>query len=341
MIFSSSPDQDLNPTAFAGQMCWLNGVWTPLAQASVPVLDRGFIFGDGIYEVVPVYQRVAFRWREHRARLSRSLAKLRIDDPLSDAQWRTLIDELVERHPWDDQFVYLQVTRGVAARDHAFPRTPVRPTLFAMSSQLKLPDAALRASGVAAISLPDERWLHCDIKSISLLGNILARQAAVEAGGFECVMYRDGFLTEGSASNLWVVRDQRLYAPPRDQRILEGIRYGLIAELCAEESIEFIVRPIARAEVESADELLMSSATKEVLPITRLDGRPVGHGTHAGVPGPIAQRLHSAYQRAWRRTVAQTQASAGIGLDAATTTQPNQAQEAAAPGPAPAGEPAR
>ena len=272
---------------------YLNGEFMPAAEARIPVLDRGFIFGDGIYEVVPVYGRVPFRWTQHHARLVRSLAKVRIDDPMDAAGWRTLIDTLIARHPWDDQFVYIQVTRGVARRDHAFPKG-VTPTVFAMSSPLPVIPAEILERGVATVTLTDERWLHCDIKSTSLLGNVLARQAAVDAGAMECVMFRDGFLTEGSASNIGVVREGRVLAPPRDRLILEGIRYGLMQELCEAEGIAFEVRPVARAEVESADELMLSSATKEVMPIARLDGRPVG----AGVPGPVFRRLHAAYQRA-------------------------------------------
>ncbi len=275
------------------QTVYLNGEFLPLAEARVPVLDRGFVFGDGVYEVAPVYGRVPFRWPQHHARLVRNLGKLRIDDPMDAAGWRALVDALVARHPWDDQFVYVQVTRGVAKRDHAFPKG-VAPTVFAMSSPLPPIPAGQVEHGVATITLPDERWLHCDIKSISLLGNVLARQAAVDAGALECVMFRDGMLTEGSASNVWVVRDGRVLAPPRDNRILEGIRYGLIEELCAAEGLPFEVRPIPRDEALSADELMLSSATKEVLPITRIDGRPVG----AGVPGPVFRRLHAAYQRA-------------------------------------------
>lgn len=272
---------------------YLNGEFMPAAEARVPVLDRGFIFGDGIYEVVPVYGRVPFRWDQHRARMVRSLGKIRIDDPMDDAGWRALVDDLIARHPWNDQFVYIQVTRGVAKRDHAFPKD-VTPTVFAMSSPLPAIPPAMLSDGLAVISLPDERWLHCDIKSTSLLGNVLARQAAVEAGAAECVMFRDGFLTEGSSSNIWVVREGRVLAPPSDRLILEGIRYGLLQSLCETEGIGFEVRQIARAEVESADEMMLSSATREVLPITRLDGRPVG----AGVPGPVFRRLHAAYQRA-------------------------------------------
>lgn len=275
------------------QVVHLNGEFVPLAEARVPVLDRGFIFGDGVYEVVPVYGRVPFRWPQHHARLVRSLGRLRIDDPMDAAGWRALVDALVARHPWDDQFVYIQVTRGVAKRDHAFPKG-VAPTVFAMTSPLPPIPPEQVERGVPAVTLPDERWLHCDIKSTSLLGNVLARQAAVDAGAVECVMFRDGWLTEGSASNVWVVRDGRVLAPPRDHRILEGIRYGLLQALCEAEGVPFEIRPVSREEVLAADELMLSSATKEVLPITRLDDRPVG----AGVPGPTFRRLHTAYQRA-------------------------------------------
>ncbi len=275
------------------QIVYLNGDFMPIEEARVPVLDRGFIFGDGVYEVVPVYGRQPFRWSQHYTRLERSLGRLRIDNPFDADGWRGLVDALIARHPWDDQFIYLQVTRGVAKRDHAFPKG-VTPTVFGMSSALPLVPAQQLAHGVSAVSLPDERWLNCDIKSTSLLGNVLARQSAIDAGAAECVMYRDGFLTEGSSSNIWVVRDARVLAPPRDRLILEGIRYGLLQELCESQGLPFEMRPISRTEVESADELMLSSATKEVLPITRLDGRPVG----SGEPGPVFARLHAAYQQA-------------------------------------------
>lgn len=275
------------------QIVYLNGDFMPIEEARVPVLDRGFIFGDGVYEVVPVYGRQPFRWSQHYTRLERSLGRLRIDNPFDADGWRGLVDALIARHSWDDQFIYLQVTRGVAKRDHAFPKG-VTPTVFGMSSALPLVPAQQLAHGVSAVSLPDERWLNCDIKSTSLLGNVLARQSAIDAGATECVMYRDGFLTEGSSSNIWVVRDGRVLAPPRDRLILEGIRYGLLQELCESQGLPFEMRPISRTEVESADELMLSSATKEVLPITRLDGRPVG----SGEPGPVFARLHAAYQQA-------------------------------------------
>jgi D-alanine transaminase len=279
----------------AEQIVFLNGAFLPITQARVPVLDRGFIFGDGVYEVVPVYDGRPFRWSHHLARLTRSLARVGIRNPRDEAGWSDLVQALIAKHPWRDQFVYLQVTRGVAKRDHAFPKD-VAPTVFAMSSEFVPVPQAVRSQGVAAITLPDERWLNCDVKSTSLLGNVLARQAAVEAGAFECVMFRDGFLTEGSASNIWVVRNGRVFGPPRDRQVLEGIRMSLIDELCAQCDIALETRPITREEVLAADELLLSSATREVLAITRLDGQPVGEG----VPGPVCSRLHVAYQAATR-----------------------------------------
>ena len=277
----------------ANQIVSLNGRFVPIEEASVPVLDRGFIFGDGIYEVVPSYGGRLFRWPQHLARLKRSLAKVRIDNPHDDAHWLGLVQDLIARHPWADQFIYLQVTRGVARRDHAFPKG-IAPTVFGMASELVPVPAVQREQGVAAVTLPDERWLHCDIKSTSLLGNVLARQAAVDANAIECLMLRDGFLTEGSASNVWMVRHGTVFGPPRDNLILEGIRVRLMDELCQTSGVPLEIRPILREEVLQADELLISSATKEILPVTVLDGRPVGSGR----PGPIYQALYEAYQAA-------------------------------------------
>jgi D-alanine transaminase len=279
----------------ANQIVALNGRFIPIEEASVPVLDRGFIFGDGIYEVVPSYGGRLFRWPQHLARLKRSLSKVRIDNPHDDAGWLGLVQELIARHPWPDQFIYLQVTRGVARRDHAFPKG-VAPTVFGMASELVPVPAQQREQGVTAVTLPDERWLHCDIKSTSLLGNVLARQAAVDAQALECLMFRDGFLTEGSASNVWMVRHGTMFGPPRDNLILEGIRVRLMDELCQSSAVPLEIRPILREEVLQADELLISSATKEILPVTVLDGRPVGNGR----PGPVYQALYQAYQAAKR-----------------------------------------
>jgi len=270
---------------------YLNGEFLRVDEAKVSVLDRGFIFGDGIYEVVPVYQGKAFRMAEHLNRLDRSLAALRITPPLDRAGWVDLIEQLLSRTTLDTCIVYLQVTRGVAKRDHQFPATPVTPTVFGMISAWSPPPAAQRTQGLTAISIPDERWLHCEIKSVSLLGNVLAKQQAVDANADEVVQFRDGYLTEGSSTNIWVVSGGKLLAPPKNNLILEGIRYGLMGELAEAAGIPFESRRITQQEVESADELMLSSATKEVLAIVTLDGKPVG----SGKPGPVFEQLRAGY----------------------------------------------
>jgi D-alanine transaminase len=277
----------------SSQTVYLNGKWMPLEEAHVPVLDRGFIFGDAIYEVVPIYAGKPFRWQHHLQRLSRSLSKIGISNPYSVQEWTALVAKLQSLHPWRDQFIYIQVTRGVAKRDHAFPEGTT-PTVFAMANEFIPVPTEKREHGVSAMTMLDERWLKCDIKSTSLLGNVLAKQAAVEAGAYECVMFRNGFLTEGSAANIWVSRAGKLLCPHRDNLILEGIRVALIEELCDLAGLTLEIRNITHEEVLDADELLMSSATKEVLSITSLDGRPVG----AGVPGPVYHSLYAAYQTA-------------------------------------------
>jgi D-alanine transaminase len=275
----------------------LNSEWSLIEEAKVSVLDRGFIFGDGVYEVVPVYGRKPFRWPQHLARLKRSLQKIGISNPLEDAAWGALVSELVSKHVWSDQFVYLQVTRGVAKRDHAFPMQTV-PTVFAMTSELLPVSTEVRQAGVSVISAQDERWLHCDIKSTSLLGNVLARQAAVEAGAAECIMFRDGFLTEGSSSNVWVVRDGVIVGAPMDHFVLEGIRVGLMSELAKACGLALEVRRLQQAEVLHADEIFISSATKEVVAVTRFDGQVIGKGDEAGKPGPVYRKIYAAYQLA-------------------------------------------
>ncbi len=284
-------------TMLPDTLCHLNGQTLPLCDAKISVLDRGFIFGDGIYEVIPVYGRRLFRFDEHMARLSRNLAKLRIDNPHASAGWLALVRALVAAQPAADQLAYIQITRGVALRDHVMP-LGLTPTVFAMTSPMKPPSAELRHHGVACISARDFRWERGDIKSISLLGNVLARQMSADHGAAETVMFRDGWLTEASTSNVWVVHEGALLGPPKGEHVLEGIRYELLAELCEEVGIAYNLRPIAEADVRSADELMLSSATKEVLAITRLDNELVGHGALRGKPGPVYSRLYEAYQRA-------------------------------------------
>jgi D-alanine transaminase len=279
------------------RLCFLNGEYKPLAQATVSVLDRGFIFGDGVYEVVPVYARKLFRFDEHMARLGRSLAKLRIANPASREQWLARCRKLVDTLPDADQVVYIQVTRGVAPRDHVMPEG-VTPTVFMMSNPMKPATVEQRHHGVACTTARDFRWERGDIKSTSLLGNVMARQMSADHGAIETIMFRDGWLTEASASNVWVVKDGALLGPPTSEHVLEGIRFELLHELCEDEGIPYHLKPISESDVRSADELMLSSATKEVLPVTRIDGEPVGHGALRGKPGPVYARLYEAYQRA-------------------------------------------
>jgi D-alanine transaminase len=284
-------------------LCYLNGEYQPLSEAKVSVLDRGFVFGDGIYEVVPVYGRKLFRFDEHLARLGRSLTKLRIENPHNREQWlersRKLIAALHEHGGATDQLVYIQVTRGVAPRDHVMPKGIV-PTVFMMASPMRPASGEQRHQGVACISARDFRWERGDIKSISLLGNVLARQMSADHDAIETIMFRDGFLTEASASNVWIVHEGALLGPPKSEHVLEGIRVDLIRELCEECGVAYNLRPIAESDVTSADEVLLSSATKEVLPVTSLDGQAVGHGALRGKPGPVYAKLYEAYQRAKR-----------------------------------------
>jgi len=278
-------------------LCHLNGQTLPLRDAKISVLDRGFIFGDGIYEVIPVYGRRFFRFDEHMARMARSLAKVRIPNPHTRDGWLALARELAAAQPADDQLIYIEITRGVALRDHVMP-VGIEPTVFAMTSAMKPPSAEQRHQGVACVTARDFRWEHGDIKSVSLLGNVMARQMSADHGAMETVMFRDGWLTEASGSNVWVVHEGALLGPPKSAHVLEGIRYNLLAELCEDAGIAYNLRPISESDVRAADELMLSSATKEVLPITRLDGEGVGHGALRGKPGPVYAKLYEAYQRA-------------------------------------------
>jgi D-alanine transaminase len=282
-------------------LCFLNGEYMPVSQAHVPVLDRGFIFGDGVYDVVPVYGQRLFRFDEHIARLNRSLAKVRITSPASFEEWlqrcRRLVAATAEATGAVDQVVYIQVTRGVAPRDHVMPQG-VTPTVFMMCNPMKPATAEQRHQGVACITARDFRWERGDVKSTSLLGNVLARQISADHGALETIMFRDGFLTEAAACNVWIVHEGALLGPPKSEHVLEGIRVELLRELCAECGIAYNLRPISEADVHAADEVLLSSATKEILPVTRLDGEGVGHGAMRGKPGPVYARLYEAYQAA-------------------------------------------
>lgn len=287
--------------------CFLNGDYTVLRDAKVSVMDRGFIFGDGVYEVVPVYAGHPFRFAQHMARLDRSLAELRMANPFTHAQWLEILSKLIAAYCQSagadgqniDQLVYIQVTRGVALRDHVMP-TDIAPTVFVMTSRMKALTAEQREQGVACVTADDFRWEKAHIKTVSLLGAVFSRQISFDAGAVETVMFRDGYLSEAAASNVWVVRGGRVLGPLKNHLVLEGIRYGLIEEMCAEAGIPFKLTSITRGEVLGADELILSSATKEVLAVTTLDGAPVGSGR----PGPVYEKLYAGYQRAKARSAA-------------------------------------
>jgi len=270
---------------------YLNGKFLPLEDAKISVLDRGFIYGDGVYELVPVYHRQPYRLPQHLARLQRSLDGIRLANPHSDSQWGAIVHELIARQPFEQQGVYLQVTRGVAKRDHAFP-AGVPATVFMMSNPLASPSAEQIERGVAVVTAADERWLHCDWKTISLIGNVLARQFAAERGAIEAVLFRNGYLTEASASNVLIVRGGKIIAPPKDNLILPGITYDAAWELAREGGLAIEMRAVKKDEALSADEMWLSSSTKEVLAVTTIDGKPFAGGR----PGPMFQRMHALFQ---------------------------------------------
>jgi D-alanine transaminase len=276
----------------AERVVYLNGEFLRLGDAKISVLDRGFIYGDGVYEVVPVYGRKPFRMPQHLSRLARSLDGIRLADP-HPGRWDALIAELIARQPFGDQAVYLQLTRGVAKRDHAFPQG-VTPTVFMMSNPLALPSREQVERGVAVVTAEDNRWLRCDLKTTSLIGNVLMRQFAADHDAIETVMFRNGCLTEASASNVLVVRDGTIIAPPKDNLILPGITYDATLEIAKAANVPLEVRMVPRDEALGADEMWLSSSSKEVLAVTHVDGKPLA----GGAPGPVFRRVYEAFQAA-------------------------------------------
>jgi D-alanine transaminase len=279
-------------------MVYLNGEFMRIEDAKISVLDRGFIFGDGVYEVIPTYSKRPFRLAEHLARLQSSLDAIGIANPHAAAKWTELVTGIVAGNPWEDQNVYIQVTRGVAKRDHAFPKG-LKPTVFLMASELVTPSAELMKTGAKAIVLPDFRWLRCEIKSTSLLGNCMLRTEAADAGCAEAILVRDGELTEASASNVFVVKNGTALAPPKSHLILPGITYDVVLEILRDNAIPHEVRPVKEDELRSAEEIWVTSSSREVLPITSLDGKPVGTGR----PGPVGARVHGLYQQFKQRVM--------------------------------------
>ena len=276
--------------------CYLNGQYLPLSEARISPLDRGFLFADGVYEVIPVYNRVPFRGDEHLVRFQKSFDGIGLANPYSMDEWREIIANVIAKADFEDQAVYMQVTRGAdVKRDAAFPKADVKPTVFVFTAPMVKPSAEARANGVAVVSAPDIRWTRCNFKTVSLLPNAMTRQISASVGATETVMFRDGFLTEGSASNIFVVKNGVILAVPQDNRILAGITYDVVIELAKKHGARYEVRMITENEVRNADELWVTSSTKEVLPITTLDGKPVGHGAGAGKPGPVTQQMHAWY----------------------------------------------
>lgn len=279
--------------------CYLNGEWIPLADARIPVLDRGFIFGDGVYEVVPVDtidgSRAPFHARQHYQRLQRSLDGVRIENPFSIDTWLDMTARMIDLHPWPRQLVYVQVTRGVAKRDHPFP-AGVKPTVFMNTSPWPEIPAEQIENGVPVVTHADERWLHCDIKSTSLLGNVLMKQYAIDHGASETVMLRDGFLTEGSSTNTMIVAGRNLIAPRKSVQILPGITYDAVFDIAQAHGSTTERRPVSEAELRDADEVWLSSSGREVLAITTLDGHPIGDGR----PGPVYRQVQAWMQQAKR-----------------------------------------
>lgn len=276
------------------EIVYLNGDFMPLDEARISPLDRGFLFADGVYEMIPAYAGVLFRLEEHLARLQRSLAEIRIANPMSDAQWQSLFEKLIEKNGSGNLGVYLQITRGATGkRDHAFPPADTAATVFAMTSAIAAPpaDSPESTPGVSAVTFDDTRWARCDIKSISLLPNILLRQEAIDKGAQEAIMLRDGFVTEGAASNVFVVLDNTIVTPPKSHLILGGITRDLVLELCQQHGLPWVEREINETELTRASEIWVTSSTREVVPVVTLNRQPVGDGK----PGPLWKSLAQHY----------------------------------------------
>lgn len=293
---AASPQQ---VPALALPFAHLNGEFVPVDEARISPFDRGFIFGDGVYEVIPYYGGKGLRAREHLERLQRSLDMLGMPNPYTMAEWEKHLSALVAKNGGGDQAVYMQVTRGVAKREFAPPQG-LKPTVFIMSNPLSRPSQALYEKGLNCVTLDDFRWGRCQVKSTALLGAVLLKQEAVQMGADDCVLFRDGYLTESSASNVVAVKNGVILCPPKDNLILPGITYDLMIELAQKHGLPLEVRKVSRKEVLTADELWATSSTKEVIAITTLDGKPVGNAAHAGKPGPLFWKvleLFQAYKR--------------------------------------------
>ena len=276
------------------QLAWLNGEWTPLEAARISPLDRGFLFGDGVYEVIPVYRRRLFAFGPHLERLRHSLHATGIANPHTDEEWRQLCETLVERHPWDDQFIYLQVTRGVQPKRDHLPDDCLVPTVFAYTNELKPVSEAILRKGIHCITAEDIRWRRCDIKAITLLPNVMLKMQARAAGADDAILIRDGLVSEGTASNVMIVEGDRLSTPPLDHALLGGITRQILLQVARDAGLEVREEAITEQRLAQADEIWLTSSTKEALPVAMLNGQPVGTGR----PGPVWQRLRQAFHAA-------------------------------------------
>jgi len=273
-------------------LCYLNGGYLPLQEARISPLDRGFLYADGVYEVMPVYGGRPFRFSAHAERLTRSLGALRMEDPHNAAEWRAILGNLIERNGGGDQYVYWQVTRGVQhGRTHA-PLPDIPRTVFAFCAPLPPIGSELLASGVACITAEDTRWARCDVKSVALLANVLLRQESIDAGAAETILLRDGELTEASASAVHVVVGREVLTPPNSRHILPGTTRSVVEEMATRAALPWRSAAVSAAQLRDADEIWLSAATREVQPVTRLDGRAVGSGR----PGPRWRAVYEQLQ---------------------------------------------
>jgi len=272
---------------------YLNGEFVPLYEARISPLDRGFLYGDGVYEVMPVYAGRPFRFEAHANRLTRSLREIRMEDPHTRDEWRAILGELIKRNGDGDQYIYWQVTRGAErGRNHA-PLPNVPRTVFAFCAPLPVTSPGVLENGVACVTAQDTRWAQCDIKSVALLANVLLRQLAVDAGAAETILLRDGELMEASSSAVHVVVGGTVLSPPNSRKILPGTTRSAMEEMATRAGIPCRSTPVSEVQLRSAEEVWISAATREVQPVTRIDGRPVG----SGKPGPLWRRVHAELQR--------------------------------------------
>jgi D-alanine transaminase len=285
----------MNPTSatVALQTVYLNGEYLPMSEAQISTQDRGFLFGDGVYEVIPAYQRRLFAWPEHLQRLKNSLKSVSIPNPLTDEEWLAVLNHLIAQHPWEDQFLYLQVSRGIQMQRDHLPAECLTPTIYAYTNPLNPLPESLITQGIKVVTLEDIRWLRCDIKAITLLPNVMMKLAAKQQGADDAILIgRDGHVSEGSASNVVIVKQGALYTPPNSHKILPGVTRMVIEKLAQTHHIGFHEQELTLNDLQEADEIWLTSSTKEALPITQLDGQKVG----SGEPGPLWHTLHEHYQ---------------------------------------------